>query len=67
MKKNDKIILTDVYGDSTIYEIYDMYKTSPKDVSCLNQETNSEKEITLITCTAGATKRIIVKAVEVYD
>ena len=67
LKKNDKIILTDVYGDSTIYEIYDMYKTSPKDVSCLNQETNSEKEITLITCTAGATKRVIVKAVEVYD
>ena len=67
LKKNDKIILTDVYGDSTIYEIYNIYKTSPKDISCLNQETNSEKEITLITCTAGATKRVIVKAVEVYD
>ena len=67
LKKNDKIILTDVYGNSTIYEIYDIYKTSPKNVSCLNQETNSEKELTLITCTAGATKRVIVKAVEVYD
>ena len=67
LKKNDKIILTDVYGKSTTYEIYDIYKTSPKDVSCLSQETNSEKEITLITCTAGATKRVIVKAVEVYD
>lgn len=67
LKKNDKIILTDVYGYSTIYAIYDIYKTSPKDVSCLNQETNSEKEITLITCTAGASKRVIVKAVEVYD
>ena len=67
LKKNDKIILTDVFGGSTIYHVYDIYKTSPKDVSCLNQETNSEKEITLITCTAGATKRVIVKAVEVYD
>lgn len=67
LKKNDKIILTDVYGDNTVYEIYDIYKTSPKNISCLNQETNSEKEITLITCTAGATKRVIVKAVEVYD
>ena len=67
LKKNDKIILTDVNGNNTIYQIYDIYKTSPKDVSCLNQETNSEKEITLITCTAGATKRVIVKAVEVYD
>ena len=67
LKIHDQIILTDIYGDSTIYEIYDIYKTSPKDISCLNQETNSEKEITLITCTAGATKRVIVKAVEVYD
>ena len=67
LEKKDKIILTDVYGDSIIYEIYDIYKTSPKDTSCLNQDTNSEKELTLITCTAGATKRVIVKAVEIYD
>lgn len=67
LEKKDKIILTDVYGDSVIYEIYDVYKTSPKDTSCLNQDTNSEKELTLITCTAGATKRVIVKAIEIYD
>lgn len=67
LEKNDQIILTDVYGDSTIYQVYNIYKTSPKDVSCLNQDTDSEKELTLITCTAGATKRVIVKAVEVYD
>lgn len=67
LEKNDKILLTDVYGDTTIYQVYDIYKTSPKDVSCLNQDTQSEKEITLITCTAGATKRVIVKAIEVYD
>ena len=67
LEKNDKILLTDVYGDTTIYQVYDIYKTSPKDVSCLNQDTQSEKELTLITCTAGATKRVIVKAVEVYD
>lgn len=67
LEKKDNIILTDVYGNSTIYEIYDIYRTSPKDVSCLNQDTSSEKELTLITCTAGAVKRVIVKAVEVYD
>lgn len=65
--KNDKIILTDVYGNSTIYQIYDNYKSSPKDISCLNQDTGGEKKITLITCTMGATKRVIVKAVQVYD
>lgn len=67
LQKKDKIILTNVYGDSIIYEIYDIYKTSPQDTSCLNQDTNSEKELTLITCTAGATKRVIVKAIEIYD
>lgn len=67
LEKNDKIILTDVYGNSTVYQVYDNYKSSPKDISCLNQDTGGEKEITLITCTMGATKRVIVKAVEVYD
>lgn len=67
LEKNDQIILTDVYGDSIVYQVYDNYKTSPKDVSCLNQNTQSERELTLITCTMGATKRVIIKAVEVYD
>lgn len=67
LEKKDKIILTDVFGDSVLYEIYDVYKTSPKDISCLSQDTNSEKELSLITCTAGATKRVIVKAIEIYD
>lgn len=67
LEKNDQIILTDVYGSSTTYQIYNKYKISPKDISCLNQNTENEKEITLITCTAGATKRVIIKAVEIYD
>ncbi len=67
LEKNDKIILTDVFGDSVFYEVYDNYQSSPKDVSCLNQNTGGEKEVTLITCTPGAINRVIVKAVEVYD
>lgn len=67
LEKKDKIILTDVFGDSVFYEVYDNYQSSPKDVSCLNQNTGGEKEVTLITCTPGAINRVIVKAVEVYD
>ena len=67
LEKKDKIILTDVFGDSVCYEVYDNYQSSPKDVSCLNQNTGGEKEVTLITCTPGAINRVIVKAVEVYD
>lgn len=67
LEKNDKIILTDIYGDSIVYQVYDNYKTSPKDLYCLSQDTQSERELTLITCTMGATKRVIIKAVEMYD
>lgn len=67
LENKDKIILTDTYGESITYEVYENYQTSPKDVSCLNQETGGDREVTLITCTAGAIKRVIVKAVEVYD
>ena len=58
LEKGDTIILTDTYEN---------YQTDPKDVSSLTQETMSEREVTLITCTTGAIKRVIVKAVEVYD
>ena len=46
------------------YEIYNIYKVSPEDVSCLSQETEGEKQVTLITCTNDSSKRIIVKAKE---
>ena len=67
LEKGDEIILTDTYDRGVKYEVYDVYKISPKDLSCLNQNTNSEREVTLITCTTGAIKRVIVKAIEVYD
>lgn len=67
LEKGDKIVLTNPYGKSMTYEVYENYQTDPKDVSALSQETMGEREITMITCTAGAIKRVIVKAVEVYD
>lgn len=67
LEKGDKIVLTNPYGKSMTYEVYENYQTDPKDVSSLSQETMGEREITMITCTAGAIKRVIVKAVEVYD
>ena len=33
------------------YEVYELYRVTPEDVSCLSQETNERKEVTLITCT----------------
>lgn len=63
----DKILLTDTYNRELTYQVYKIYKVDPTDTSCLSQETNGEREITLITCTLGAIKRNIIKAIEVYD
>lgn len=65
LEKNDNVILTDVYGNRVFYKIYDIYKISPKNTSCLNQNTKDKRELTLITCTLGATQRIIIKAIEI--
>lgn len=67
LAKGDIIFLTDTYDRRKMYQIYDITKVSPTDLSCLSQETNGEREVTLITCTLGAIKRQIVKAIEVYD
>ena len=63
----DEIVLTDVYGRICSYQVYQIDKVLPDDLSCLEQETRGEREVTLITCTIGAQKRLIVKAREIYD
>lgn len=67
LENGDVIKLTDTYDRTISYKIYDIQKVNPKDISCLSQETEGEREVTLVTCTLGAIKRIIVKAIEIYD
>lgn len=67
LEVGDIIALTNVYGDKYEYQIYEIEKVMPDNLECLNQETGGEREVTLITCTIGAQKRLIVKAREIYD
>lgn len=67
LENGDKIFITDTKGNKVEYLVYDKYKVYPKETECLSQETEGEREITLITCTTGAIKRLIIKAVELYD
>ena len=60
----DNLFIIDNNVGRVEYEIYNIYKVLPDDVGCLSQETNGEKEVTLITCTNDSSKRIIVKAKE---
>lgn len=64
---NDTAILTNMYGQKVEYVVYDIFKVYPKEVECLHQETYGDRELTLITCTTGAIKRLVVKLTEVYD
>lgn len=64
---NDRIYLTDNNGNKIEYGVYEIYKVYPEEVECLSQDTKGEREVTLITCTTGAVKRLIIKAVEIYD
>ena len=60
----DNLFLTNNKVGKVEYQVYEMYKVLPDDVSCLSQETGGEKQITLITCTNDSKERIIVKAKE---
>ncbi len=60
----DIIFLTDLSNLSITYEIFQKYEISAKDISCTNQNTNGQKEITLVTCNNLTGNRVIIKAKE---
>lgn len=62
LENGDIIEITDENKQTISYSVYTKYEVVPEDVSCLDQETNGKKEITLITCTNDSQKRVIVKA-----
>lgn len=59
---NDKITIYDLSGNSLDYFIYERKEISPNDLSCMSQETNEEKIVTLITCNNMSDKRLLIKA-----
>lgn len=46
------------------YEIYNRYTCVPEDLSCLEQNHDGKREVTLITCNPGGLTRLICKARE---
>ena len=67
LQEGDIIKITDTYDRTLEYKIYEIFTTNPKDTTCLSQETEGEKEITLITCTFTGVNRLIIKASENFD
>lgn len=65
LKAGDAITITDYNGEIVEYKVYNVFQTTPDDVSFYNRDTNGLREITLSTCTDNDdTKRIIVLAKE---
>ena len=60
----DEINIYDSSGSFGKYFIYNKYETDKKDTSCTSQDTNGNKEITLVTCNNFNGNRLIIKAME---
>lgn len=65
VKVGDVIEITDMKNNTVKYEVYKIYTVEPTDITCTYTTDPNKKEITLITCTLGAIKRIVVKASEI--
>lgn len=62
LEVGDIVEITDLSGTTLTYYVYDKYIVEPTDLSCTSQNTNGQKEITLITCTNDNKQRTVIKA-----
>lgn len=59
----DEIEIYDLNGTKIIYSVYGKQEIDYTDLSCTNQSTSGQKNITLITCNnLNNSKRLIIKA-----
>ena len=65
LKIGDVVELTDLNNQTIQYQIYDIFKTDPNDVTILETKDEAIREVTLITCTNGNRERLILKAKEI--
>lgn len=64
LEVGDTFTLTDREGRICTYVVYEIFIVEPDDVSCIEDTLKGEREVTLITCTTGGAKRLILKAKE---
>lgn len=64
VKIGDQFEIQDLSGRKVTYKIYEKFTVEPTDTSVIEQNKDGKREVTLITCTKGAKKRIIIKAKE---
>lgn len=62
LKIGDKVYITDLYGVTVEYTIYNKFETSPQDTSYMFRDTGGIPEITLATCSKNGSSRLIIYA-----
>lgn len=66
LEKGDSVTITDYNKNSLNYQVTDTYEINQNDFSCLDQNTNENIELTLITCIKyKKNKRLVVKCVAI--
>lgn len=66
LEEGDKLYLVNRETKTKVnYEVYKVYTCGPKDVSCLEQNNDGKREVTIYTCTPGGAKRVVCKAREI--
>lgn len=63
LEKGDELYLTDNNNGKIGYTIYNIYRVKPQNTSPIEQETNGNKIVTLITCVNYSKSRLIVQAI----
>lgn len=61
----DKVQLSDKQNNKLMYKVYDKFEVYEDDLSVTNQNTDGKIELTLITCTSNARKRLVVKCASI--
>lgn len=61
---NDIFQVYDLNGNYINYVIYEIKEVPANDTSCINQDTNNLREVTLVTCNTIKGTRIVIKAKE---
>ena len=64
LENGDEILITDLYGNTVTYTVFDKYTTNPDDTSVLESIDSTKREVTLITCSNGNKDRLIIRATE---
>lgn len=58
----DKVYITDLYGVTVEYTIYNKFETTPQDTGYIFRDTGGVPEITLATCSRNGSARLILYA-----